>query len=79
MKNLSKKAWLVIVIFALFGQIAWTVENMLFNSFIEETFGASKFDIALMVSLSSIVATFATLFVGAYSDRIGKRKQFMCN
>ena len=78
MKNLSKKAWLVIVIFALFGQIAWTVENMLFNSFIEETFGASKFDIALMVSLSAIVATFATLFVGAYSDRIGKRKQFMC-
>ena len=31
MKNLTKKAWLVIVIFALFGQIAWTVENMLFK------------------------------------------------
>lgn len=78
MKSLTKKSWLAIVIFALFGQVAWTVENMLFNSFIEETFGASKFDIALMVSLSAIVATLATLFIGAYSDKIGKRKQFMC-
>ena len=78
MKNLTKKSWLAIVIFALFGQVAWTVENMLFNSFIEETFGATKFDIALMVSLSAIVATLATLFIGAYSDKIGKRKQFMC-
>ncbi len=77
MKKLTRKTWLAIVIFALFGQVAWTIENMVLNQFIANELGASQFDIALMVSLSAIVATLTTLFLGALSDKLGKRKIFI--
>jgi MFS family permease len=59
------------------GQIAWVVENMYFNVFIYQMFHASESDIALMVQASAIVATLTTLFIGALSDRLGKRKAFI--
>lgn len=73
----KKKFYFALVLFSLLGQIAWVVENMYFNVFISKEFGASQFHVALMVSLSAIVATLTTLFVGAYSDKIGKRKMFI--
>lgn len=77
MKKLSKSTWLSIVLFSLVGQIAWTMENMFYNVFIQKEFNASTTSIALMVSLSALTATFTTLFMGALSDKIGKRKPFM--
>ncbi|MBO5712426.1 MAG: MFS transporter, partial [Acholeplasmatales bacterium] len=77
MKKLTRKTWLAIVIFSLFGQVAWTIENMVLNQFIAQELGANQFDIALMVSLSAVVATLTTLFLGALSDKLGKRKIFM--
>lgn len=77
-KGLGRKTWFAIVLFSLFGQVAWTIENMFFNVFIEETFGASGNDISLMVSASAVAATLTTLFMGALSDKIGKRKVFIC-
>ena len=76
--KLGKKTWLAIVLFSLCGQVAWTIENMLFNVFIQEEFNATLNDIALMVSASAIAATLTTLFMGALSDKIGKRKIFIC-
>ena len=73
-KRLNKKFWLVLAIFGLMGQVAWVVENMYFNVFIYKMFHASAGDISLMVSASSIVATVTTLFVGALSDHINKRR-----
>lgn len=73
----KKKFYFSLVLFSLLGQIAWVVENMYFNVFISKEFGASQFHVALMVSLSAIVATLTTLFVGAYSDKVGKRKIFI--
>ena len=75
--KLGKKTWLAIVMFSLCGQVAWTIENMLFNVFIEEEFSATLNDIALMVSLSAVSATITTLLMGALSDKIGKRKLFI--
>lgn len=75
---LNKKAWVAIILFSLFGQVAWVVENMYFNVFIFQEFNASSSAIALMVSLSAITATLTTLFMGALSDKIGKRKVFIC-
>lgn len=72
--KLTKKTWLSIVIFSLAGQIAWTMENMFYNLYIVDQFKANSSSIALMVSLSAITATLTTLFVGALSDKIGKRK-----
>lgn len=78
MTNLNKKTWVAIILFSLCGQVAWTVENMLFNVFIQEEFNANLNNIALMVSVSAIAATLTTLFMGAFSDKIGKRKIFIC-
>ncbi|MBO5926833.1 MAG: MFS transporter [Clostridia bacterium] len=73
----NKNFWVVLVIFSLVGQIAWVVENMYFNVFIYKMFNASASDISLMVALSAVSATVTTLFMGALSDKLGKRKVFM--
>ncbi len=74
----NKKFWAALIIFSLTGQIAWVVENMYFNVFIYKMFRASASDIALMVTASAVAATLTTILIGALSDRIGKRKIFMC-
>ena len=73
----KKNFWAVLVIFSLVGQVAWVVENMYFNVFIYEMFNATAEQISLMVAFSAISATVTTLFMGALSDKIGKRKVFM--
>ena len=70
--------WLVLVIFCLTGQVAWTVENMYFNIFIYKMFHASAEAISTMVAASAISATVTTLLIGALSDKLGKRKIFIC-
>ena len=76
--NKSSKFWAVLVIFSLIGQVAWVMENMYFNVFIYKMFNASAEAISGMVSASSIAATVTTLLVGAFSDKVGKRKLFIC-
>ncbi len=70
--------WLALIIFGLTGQVAWVVENMYFNVFIYEMFNASAADISTMVSASAIAATVTTLLIGALSDKVGRRKAFIC-
>ena len=69
--------WIALIVFSLMGQIAWVVENMYFNVFIYHMFHATENDIALMVQASAVAATLTTLFIGALSDRLGKRKAFI--
>ena len=73
----KKRFFSALVLFGLMGQVAWVVENMYFNVFIYNMFSASASDISLMVAASSIVATVTTIFIGALSDRIGKRRIFI--
>ncbi|MCQ2554162.1 MAG: MFS transporter [Clostridia bacterium] len=77
MKKKNGKSWLSLVIFSITGQVAWVVENMYFNVFIYRMFNASASDISLMVSASAVAAALTTLFMGALSDKVGKRKVFM--
>ena len=72
------KFYLALVIFCLTGQVAWTIENMYFNVFIYKMFHASAEAISAMVAASAIAATVTTLLIGALSDKIGKRKIFIC-
>ena len=74
----SSKFWIALVIFSLVGQVAWVMENMYFNVFIYKMFNASAEAISAMVGASSIAATVTTLLIGALSDKIGKRKLFIC-
>ena len=77
-KRLSPKFWTALTIFSLIGQIAWVVENMYLNVFMYKMFNASAGDISLMVGASAVAATVTTVFMGALSDKVGKRKLFMC-
>lgn len=70
--------WIALTVFSLMGQIAWVVENMYLNVFIYKTFNASAADISAMVAASAVTATLTTVFIGALSDRIGKRRLFIC-
>jgi len=74
----SKKFYLALVIFSLVGQVAWVVENMYLNVFIYKMFHATAEQISLMVAASAITATITTLLIGALSDKLGKRKVFIC-
>lgn len=76
--KLSGKFWLALTLFSLVGQIAWVIENMYLNVFIYDMFNATPDDISAMVSASAIAAALTTIFIGALSDRVGKRKLFMC-
>ena len=51
-KRFGKQEWLVLVLFGLVGQIAWSVENMYFNLFVFETVAPSLTAVTLMVQLS---------------------------
>ena len=77
--KLSSKFWIALTVFSLVGQVAWVVENMYFNVFIYKMFHASAEQISLMVSASAISATLTTIFIGALSDKLGKRKLFICS
>ena len=77
--KLSPRFWCAVTLFSLIGQVAWVVENMYFNVFIYKMFNASAGDIALMVGASAVAATVTTVFMGALSDRVGKRKLFICS
>ena len=77
-KYSRRKFWIALVVFALVGQVAWVVENMYLNVFIYKMFHADAAAISAMVSASAVAATLTTIFVGAFSDKIGKRKLFIC-
>ncbi len=76
--KLARRFWAALTLFSLIGQVAWVVENMYFNVFIYKMFNATAANISTMVAASAVSATVTTVFMGALSDRIGKRKLFMC-
>ncbi len=76
--KLSAKFYLVLALFGLVGQVAWVVENMYLNVFIYKMFHATASDISLMVAASAVAATLTTVLIGALSDKLGRRKAFLC-
>lgn len=78
--KLKRNVLWALIIFGLFGQIAWTIENMYFNLFLYKTVDATQSGInaiAVMVAASAVTATLTTLLMGALSDKLGKRKVFI--
>ena len=80
---LGGRVWFSAIFFGLIGQIAWIVENMYFATFAQDVFANSgRSDMSYwvttwMVILSAIAATLTTIFAGAWSDKVGKRKPFI--
>ena len=77
-KKLSPRFWFALTLLSLVGQVAWVVENMYLNVFLYKMFRATAGEISLMVAASAVTATVTTVLMGALSDRIGKRKLFIC-
>lgn len=75
--KLSRKTNLSIMLLAFAGQLAWAVENQYFNLFIYNEIAPVPSYISLMVAITAVVSTLTAIFMGAYSDRIGKRRVFM--
>lgn len=71
------RLWITVIVIGLVGQLAWTVENMYLNVFLYEAITPDPTAIATMVALSAVAATLATIVVGAWSDRIGRRRAFI--
>ena len=80
---LGGRVWFSAIFFGLIGQIAWIVENMYFATFAQDVFANSgRSDMSYwvtnwMVILSAIAATVTTIYAGAWSDKVGKRKPFI--
>lgn len=75
--RLGARKWAALILIGLFGQFAWTIENMYFNVFLYNTISTDPGYIASMVGWSAAAATVTTLLMGALSDRMGKRKAFI--
>lgn len=76
-KIFSRRHWLILLLFGLVGQIAWSVENMYFNLFVFETIAPDLDTVTLMVQLSGVTATVTTLVAGTLSDQCGNRRSFI--
>ncbi len=84
--KLTKRVWAGIILFMFMGSLAWNVENMYFNTFLndcvynEGTLGASLTltdAVNIMVTLSAITAVVTTFIMGTLSEKMKNRKAFI--
>ena len=71
------RRWLAFILAGFVGQLAWAIENNYFNVYVRYCTDTYDF-IPVMTIASAAAATITTLFMGAVSDRLGKRKMFIC-
>ncbi|MBQ5823726.1 MAG: MFS transporter, partial [Clostridia bacterium] len=76
--KLPLNIWLNLILFGFMGQVAWAVENNFFNLYLFNEVGGTMEHTSMMVTASSVVAVLTTLFMGSLSDKINKRKIFIC-
>ena len=74
--KLGVRKWLSFIVAGLIGQLAWAIENNYLNVYVFDCTGDTRF-ITYMTAFSAVAATITTLFMGALSDRLGKRKLFI--
>ena len=58
--KLGARKWTALILIGLFGQFAWTIENMYFNVFLYNTISTDPGYIAAMVGWSAAAATLTT-------------------
>jgi MFS family permease len=74
--KLGIRKWLTFILAGFVGQLAWAIENNYFNVYVRYCTDTYDF-IPVMTAASAAAATITTLFMGAVSDRVGKRKVFI--
>ena len=76
--KLSRRVWFNVILFGFMGQVAWNVENVYFNTFLFNKIGGTVNDINVMVAASAATAVITSFVMGALSDKLGRRKPFIC-
>ena len=74
--KLGIRKWLSFIVAGLVGQLAWAIENNYLNLYVFDCTKEYSY-IPIMTAASAAAATLTTLFMGALSDRLGKRKAFI--
>lgn len=74
--RLGIRKWVSFILAGFVGQLAWAIENNYLNLYVFFCTKEYSF-IPVMTALSAVTATVVTLFMGALSDRLGKRKIFI--
>lgn len=74
--KLPRREWISIILIGFVGQLAWMIENNYINMWVYSQTHDNTY-ITWMTVASAIAATLTTFFMGALSDRIGKRKLFI--
>ncbi len=77
-KKLGGRILFNIVLFGFIGQVAWAVENVYFNTFLYNYIGGTADDISKMVAASAVAAVVTTFLMGTLSDKLDRRKVFIC-
>ncbi len=75
--KLSKNIWGNLILFGFMGQVAWSMENVYFNTFLFNYIGGTTRDISRMVALSAATAVITTFLIGTLSDKLNRRKMFI--
>ncbi len=83
--SVTARQWIIFLLIGLIGQFAWAIENMYLNTYLYylnytdptgQGFNYSLM-IAITTALSAVTAAVTTLFMGAWQDKIKKRKIFI--
>lgn len=78
-QKVGSRNWFIFIFVGFAGQLAWSLENMYLNNFIfDQGYNAYQSMITLTVALSAITACLTTIIMGGLSDKIGRRKSFIC-
>lgn len=75
--KLSRRVWFNLILFGFMGQVAWSVENIYFNTFLFNFIGGDTDDISMMVAASAVTAVVTTFLMGTLSDKLNRRKVFI--
>jgi MFS family permease len=80
-KPITRPLWTALLLIGFAGSLAWAVENQFFNTFMYDNITPDPRHISWMVSITAVVSTLTTIFMGTLSDRTrtrwGRRKPFI--
>lgn len=75
--KLGRRVRFNLILFGFIGQVAWSMENVYFNTFLYNYIGGTTRDISRMVALSAATAVITTFLIGTLSDKLNRRKLFI--
>jgi MFS family permease len=78
---LPTRVFVALLMLSLAGQLAWAIENQFYNTFLYDRITPNPQAVSWMVSITAVVSTVTTIFMGTLSDRTrskwGKRKPYL--